>query len=126
MTTTAIKESVTFNPHEKITSGPRLKHWRRQIKINRDLYADLSACSPRTLATLEKKPRISLAKERKFNETRRLIEALCDIMEPNNVAGWLEQPNDWFAGNSPHQAIKEGKMDKVWELIYHTREGGYL
>ena len=103
-----------------------LKHWRRQIKINRDLYADLSACSLRTLATLEKKPQLSLGKERKLNETRRLIEALCDIMEPDHIAAWMEKPNDWFAGRSPRRAIKEGKSDKVWELIFHTKEGGFL
>jgi hypothetical protein len=64
-------------------------------------------------------------KEKKLNETRHLLEGLCDIMEPNNVAAWMEQPSDWFAGRTPNQAVKDGKIDKVWELIYHTREGGF-
>jgi len=126
MTTATMKKTKTFNPHEKINSGPTLQRWRRQIKISRPVYAELSDCALRTLATLERKNRLSLNKERKLNQTRRLIEALCEIMEPAHVAPWLQQPNDWFDGRTPLQAVKEGKIDKVWELIFHTKEGGYL
>ena len=67
-----------------------------------------------------------MQKQRKLNEARRLIVGLAEIMEPENIASWLETPNEWFAGKTPLRALDEGKIDKVWELIFHTKEGGYL
>jgi len=127
--TTMTKEkprAEVLDPHQTINSGPALQRWRRQIKISRPVYAKLSDCSARTLATVEGKNRLSLKKLRKISETLSLLTALCEIMEPQNVSSWLQQPNEWFDGCTPMQAVDEGKIDKVWELIYHTREGGYL
>ncbi len=124
MATTKHKQGA-FNIREKITSGPALYRWRREVKISRPDYATISGCSTRTLATIESKNRLSLEKVRKVNEARRLILGLSEIMESDNVGAWLKQPNEWFDGNTPLEAIKAGKADKLWELIFHTREGGY-
>lgn len=59
----------------------------------------------------------------KYN--KKMLEGLCDIMKASSIAAWMERPNDWFDGQTPNQAIKDGKINKVWELIYHTREGGF-
>ncbi len=117
---------VAFDPRAEIKSGPALQRWRRKVKISRPVYAVLSDCSERSLATLEAKNRLSMGKQRKLNEARRLIVGLSEIMEPENIAPWLKQPNEWFDGRTPLQALEEGKADKIWELIFHTREGGYL
>ena len=117
---------VDFDPSAEIKSGPALQQWRRKVKISRPVYAALSDCSERTLATLEAKTRLSMGKQRKLNEARRLIVGLSEIMEFQNIAPWLKQPNEWFDDRTPLQALEEGKADKIWELIFHTKEGGYL
>jgi len=126
---TIVKEKpsvVGFDPRAEIKSGPALQRWRRKVKISRPMYAVLSDCSVRTLATLESKNRLSMAKQRNLNEARRLIMGLSEIMESENIAPWLKKPNEWFDGRTPLQALDEGKADKIWELIFHTKEGGYL
>jgi len=118
-------KTMTIELRKPIRSGPALKSWRRQIGITRPVYATLSNCSERTLATQEGKPRLSLESTRNINETRRLLIALCDIMEPENITTWLNEKNEWFEGHPPIKIIRQGKIDKIWEMIYHTREGGY-
>ena len=125
-TVTEKPPGVDFDPRAEIKSGPALQRWRRKVKISRPVYAVLSDCSERTLATLEGKNRLSMAKQRKLNEARRLIMALAEIMEPENIAPWLKKPNEWFDGRTPLEAMDEGKVDKIWELIFHTKAGGYL
>lgn len=99
--------------------------WRKHFGITRPVYATLSDCSERTLATIEKRRRLALNKERALNEARRLVLALAEIMEPENIGNWLEQKNEWF-GKTPLQVIEDGKVDQIWEMIYHTKEGGFL
>ena len=53
-------------------------------------------------------------------------QRMSEIMEPESIAPWLKQPNEWFDGHTPLQALEEGKADKIWELISHTKECGYL
>jgi hypothetical protein len=123
--TTMIKKPETFNVHGAIQSGADLMQWRRHLGINRPVYATLSACSERTLASEEARHRLNLQKARKLNESHRLLMGLCEIMVPANVGQWLNEPNEWFGGKTPLEVIRSGQMDQVWELIHHTREGGY-
>jgi hypothetical protein len=125
-TVTEKPPGVDFDPRAEIKSGPALQRWRRKVKISRPVYAVLSDCSERTLATLESKNRLSMEKQRKLNEARRLIVGLAEIMEPENIVPWLKKPNEWFDGRTPLEAMDEGKVDKIWELIFHTKAGGYL
>lgn len=120
MPTTLVKELK-----QPIHSGPALMKWRRTLGISRPVYAKLSDLSERTLADKEAKPRLTLDKERKLNETHRLLLALCQIMEPDQVSNWLATPNEWFGGKTPLNVIRQGRMEQVWDMIYHTREGGY-
>lgn len=126
MTATLEKKTTPFDPDAVIRSGPALQRWRREAKISRPLYAALSDCSERTLATIEKKSRLSMGKERKINEAHRLIAALAEIMEPTSIGDWLRSPNEWFNGRSPVEVLAEGKADKLWDMIFHTREGGFV
>jgi len=99
--------------------------WRRQAGISRPVFASLSNCSERTLATQEAKRRLALRENRNLTETRRLILALSEIMDPTQIGPWLNAKNEWFDGKTPLQIIQAGRIDQVWEMIYHTREGGY-
>ena len=120
------RDAVLRDLRRPIRSGRRLMEWRRAIGITRPVFAVLSACSERTVATQEAKRRILLPQERRLNEARRLLLGLCEIMDPDNVAGWLHAPNDWLAGQTPMRVIRRGEMDSIWELIHHTKTGGYL
>jgi len=123
--TTVSKERNVFHVNQPIQSGMDLMQWRRHIGISRPVYALLSACSERTLATEEARRRLQLHKARKLNETYRLLIGLCGIMDPANVGKWLNEPNKWFAGKTPLDVIRSGQIDQVWTMIHHTREGGY-
>ena len=123
--TTPVKEPTAFDVHQPIRSGADLMQWRRTLGISRPVYAALSDCSERTLATQEAQRHLELDKLRNLNETHRLLMGLCEIMEPANVAPWLNEPNDWFDGQTPLKVIHSGKIDQVWDMIYHTREGGF-
>lgn len=114
-----------FNVHGAIQSGADLMQWRRHLGISRPVYATLSACSERTLASKEARRRLELPKVRKLNESHRLLMGLCEIMAPAHVGQWLNTPNDWFDGKTPLEVIRAGQIDQVWGMIHHTREGGY-
>jgi len=122
---TALKPATLHELWKPIRSGRQLMQWRKSIKINRPVFAALSGCSERSVATQEAKSRLSLTKERKLNEAHRLLLGLCEIMEPTNVVAWLNAPNEWLADRTPLEAVNEGKIDKVWELIHHTKSSGY-
>lgn len=126
--TTMLKDRPTVMKelHEPITSGRRLMEWRRTIGITRPVFAVLSSCSERSVATQEKRTRLSLSKERKLHEAHRLLLGLCEIMDPENVSDWLNNPNEWFDNQTPMAVIQQGKIDKVWELVHHTKAAGYL
>jgi len=125
---TITKERAVLHPemNKAIKSGPALKKWRRDLHITRVTYAALSGCSERTLATMEKRPRLSIDKLRHIQEAKRLITALGEIMEPLQISSWLHQRNEWFGKATPMEVIEQGKIDQLWELIYHTRNGGYM
>lgn len=120
------RPTVLKELHEPIRSGRKLMQWRRTIGITRPVFAVLSSCSERSVATQEKKSRLSLPKERKLSEAHRLLLGLCEIMDPENVSAWLNEPNEWFDNQTPMAVIKQGKIDKVWELVHHTKAAGYL
>ena len=120
-----VKKRFTFTVHQPIQSGQDLMQWRRHIGISRPVYAILSACSERTLASEEARRRLELSKMRKLNETHRLLTGLCGIMDPANVGKWLNEPNKWFNDKKPLDIIRSGHIDQVWAMIHHTREGGY-
>ena len=100
--------------------------WRQHFGITRPLYAALSDCSTRTLATLEKKNRLTLERQRDLNEARRLILSLSEIIELEKIGEWLQQKNEWFKNKTPLKVIEEGKVDQIWEMVYHTKDGGFL
>ena len=118
-------ETMVKELRRPIHSGHALMKWRRNLGISRPVYAVLSNCSERTLATQEAKPRLALEKERALNESHRLLVALGQIMEPAQVSKWLVAPNEWFEGQKPLAVIRAGRADQVWDMIRHTREGGY-
>ena len=118
-------ETMVKELRQPIHSGHALMKWRRNLGISRPVYAVLSNCSERTLATHEAKPRLALEKMRALNESHRLLVALGQIMEPAQVSKWLTTPNEWFEGQKPLAVIRAGRADQVWDMIRHTREGGY-
>jgi hypothetical protein len=120
------RPTVLKELHAPIRSGHRLMKWRRTIGITRPVFAVLSSCSERSVATQEAKSRLSLPKERNLNEAHRLLLGLCEIMDSESVSDWLNEANEWFDNQTPMAVIKQGKIDKVWELVYHTKTAGYL
>ncbi len=60
---------------------------------------------------------------RRLREIERLSAALREIMNENDLAGWLEQTNDAFEGSTPLQLIERGEIDRLWQMVFAVRSG---
>ena len=59
-----------------------------------------------------------------FSLTPDLQEALADLLQNGEeVASWLETPNEAFEGSTPLQVIERGESDRIWRMIYFLRSG---
>lgn len=56
-------------------------------------------------------------------EVERLRKALSEIIDPDNIAAWMAQPNDAFDGSTPLQVVERGESDRLWQMIYAVRTG---
>ena len=50
--------------------------------------------------------------------------ALQDLIQnDDDIAAWLETPNEAFEGSSPPQVIERGESDRIWRMVYFLRSG---
>ncbi|MCL2640443.1 MAG: DUF2384 domain-containing protein [Phycisphaerales bacterium] len=52
-----------------------------------------------------------------------LCEALADVMTPSYVGRWLDKPNGMLEGLKPVEAIEQGRIDLVWQIVEGLRSG---
>ena len=56
-------------------------------------------------------------------ELGRLRKRLEEVMEPGQVAWWLDTPNDAFDGLKPLEVIERGEIDRLWNMIFYLESG---
>ena len=56
-------------------------------------------------------------------ERNRLLNALAEVIQPNQLTAWLQRPNKHFDGSTPIQVIERGEADRLWRMIWQLREG---
>ena len=96
---------------------------RNRLGLNQPGFARLLAVSVRSLATLEAGSLPSDAVARRFNELRRLTQALAEVMKKESLGKWLQTPNEAFDGLKPLEVIERGESDRIWSMIYFLRSG---
>ncbi|MEM7229614.1 MAG: antitoxin Xre/MbcA/ParS toxin-binding domain-containing protein [Planctomycetota bacterium] len=85
--------------------------------------ARLLGVSPRTMGTLRRGEAPTEQNARRLAEMGRLLEALTELMEDDEVATWLGTPNDAFGGLKPIEMIERGHVDQLWQMVYMLRAG---
>lgn len=123
MGTSATQKPVTWQ--QARTSGTALFVWRRNIGLNRGVFARLSNFSERTLATYEKQKKLPVPVQAQVTEGVRLVKALLELIPAEDLAAWLQTPNPGFKGRSPWALIENGERDVLWEMVHQTRHGAF-
>lgn len=117
------RQSTTLEPRKKGSGGPPgaiVRKLRADLGLSQLLMARLADVSVRTLARLEAEETDT---PRSFLELRRLVQALAQVMRPEFIAEWLQEPNDGFQGLKPIEVIERGEIDRVWEMLYRVGSG---
>jgi transcriptional regulator with XRE-family HTH domain len=102
----------------------RVKAVRSKYGLKQTQMSRLLGISPRKLSELEstsQNPRPET--KRRLTEVDRLHKALDEIMDADDIAGWMEEPNEAFGGSTPLQVVERGEIDRLWQMIYAVRSG---
>jgi transcriptional regulator with XRE-family HTH domain len=102
------------------TVVPRL---REEFNLSRKTLARLTGLSERTLATWEAGGHINDAGQRAVTLAERLLHGLAEVIRPEALAAWLEQPNDGCGGLKPLEVVERGEADRLWRMIYFLGSG---
>ena len=123
MRSAATQKPVTWQQARE--SGTALFVWRRNIGLNRCVFARLSNFSERTLATYEKQKKLSAPVQAQVTEAVRLVKALLELIPAEDLSAWLQKPNPGFKDRSPWTLIENGERDVIWEMIHQTLHGAF-
>ncbi len=91
--------------------------------LTREVFARICGASLRSVAKWVAGEKPGEANARKLVETRRLLEALAEVVEPAEIGAWLARPNPAFENSTPLQAIERGESDRIWRMIYYLGSG---
>ena len=91
---------------------------RRDLGLSQEELARVTGYSTRSIAGWESGQQLSASAKQKLTETKRLTQALAQLMPPNHLGGWLRTPNPAFEGQSPIQIIERGESDRLWRMIF--------
>ena len=100
------------------------KRVRADLGLSQSQMSRLLGISPRKLSAMESRPSPPRPEtSRRLREIDRLRRALGEIIEPEAIGGWLEEPNEAFEGSTPLQVVERGEIDRIWRMIYAVRSG---
>lgn len=102
----------------------KVKVLRENIGVTRKVFARLVDVSERSLADFESRKRApSNAVQRRVEEVDRLRAALAEIIDPTDVAEWLQTPNPAFDDLKPLELIERGQIDRIWRMLHLIESG---
>ena len=109
----------------KTLNAETLKTIRKQARLDQKGFAKLSNNSRETVIKFEKSGKVSEGAKRGLAEALRLIAALSEIMETENIAAWLTTPNKNYRDTPPLDLIADGRSDIIWGIIERARQGSF-
>lgn len=95
----------------------------KRFQVVRPDITRLTGYSLRSVDKWAAGEKIAAAPKRRLNETRRLLDALAEIMEPASVGEWLKESNAAFEGSTPLQVMERGEADRIWRMIFLIETG---
>ncbi len=108
----------------KRSTGQIIQGLRDEYGLDQDTIKRLTGYSKRSIISWGKGKKAQKPAEMKFTELNRLFEALADLTQNREeVADWLETPNEAFEGSTPLQVIERGESDRLWRMVYFLRSG---
>jgi transcriptional regulator with XRE-family HTH domain len=96
---------------------------RRQLGLSRKTFARLTGFSERAVANWESGAPLGEPGQRRIREIQRLQQRLAEVVQPEDIPGWLETPNDAFGGLKPLEVIERGEVDRLWNMIFYLESG---
>lgn len=109
---------------ESMSGASRVKTIRVKYGFKQSQMSRLLGISARKLSELESQPKEPrLETKRRLTEVDRLRRAMSEIIDPDEIAAWMEEPNDAFDGSTPLQVVERGEIDRLWQMIYAVRTG---
>ena len=95
----------------------------RAYNLSNEAVSRVTGASPRTVSYWNAGTPPQRSSAQKIREVTRLFDALADIIKAKAIGGWLQRPNKQFDGSTPLQVIERGETDRLWQMIWHLREG---
>lgn len=106
------------------TSDQNLKTLRASLGLTQPQMSRAMGISTRKLSELESKDLAPKADtRRRATEIQRLHHGLTRIIDPDDIAPWMNEPNPAFEGSTPLQLIERGEIDRLWQMIYLVQSG---
>ncbi len=112
-------ERLPRSPHPT----PSIGLLRKDLGINRKLFARLTGYSERAVAKWEAGTKLSGASLQKMTEMRRLQQALITVIRAEFVPQWLQSPSEAFGGLKPIEVVERGEIDRIWQMIFELGSG---
>jgi DNA-binding transcriptional regulator YiaG len=113
----ASTRSKSTKPTKSQTKKTDVTSLRDKYGITQEEFARIMGYSLRSIAGWEAGRSLTAGAGRKLAETRKLLRALSEIIQPGELANWLRTANPAFKGKSPIQLLEEGNADRLWRMI---------
>lgn len=95
----------------------------RAYNLSNEAVSRVTGASPRTVSYWNAGTPPQRSSVQKIREVTRLFDALAGLIKAKTIGHWLQRPNKQFDGSTPLQVIERGETDRLWQMIWHLREG---
>ena len=95
----------------------------RAYNLSNEALSRVTGASPRTVSYWNAGTPPQRSSAQKIKEVTRLFDALAGLIKAKAIGDWLQRPNKQFDGSTPLQVIERGETDRLWQMIWHLREG---
>ena len=95
----------------------------RAYNLSNEALSRVTGASPRTVSYWNAGTPPQRSSAQKIREVTRLFDALAGLIKAKAIGAWLQQPNQAFDGSTPLQVIERGETARLWQMIWHLREG---
>ncbi len=104
--------------HETTKAMVSVSEVRKLAGVSQEDMGRITGYSTRSVAGWEAGRLLSDSARQKLTETKRLFDALAEIMPPEHLGEWLRTPNEAFEGQPPIQIVERGESDRLWQMIH--------
>ena len=95
----------------------------QRYHLRREELGRLTGFSLRAMAEWASGKLPSQPAKRRLQEVHRLLDALSEMVRPEEIPDWLRKPNAAFNSLTPLQVIELGEIDRLWEMVYEMGSG---